>query len=716
MIDNTITALPVSGTTAHLPPGRIGKIIAFVCALCLAVVFSAAAVAAEITPGNALKSVDFAGLPGDKLQITLTLSGPAPKPVSVTIDNPARIALDLPDTRSELSQRTQPIGVGAAKSLTAVQAKDRTRVVLNLVEMVPYETRTDGNQLIVTLQGNADASSFVSAEASTAASGVGSNSIQNVDFRRGEEGQGRVIVTLPDPSIPVDMRQEGGNVVLDFMGASLPDNLQRRLDVLDFATPVKTIDTYSKGNNVHMVITPMGDYDHLAYQSDNQFTIEVSAITKEEQEERKKDEFGYKGERLSLNFLDILVRSVLTLIADFTGINIVVSDTVSGSLTLRLKNVPWDQALDIILKTKGLAMRQTGNVMLIAPSEEIAAREKLELESQKQIQELAPLYSEFVQVNYAKASELALLMKSTETSLLSDRGSVAVDERTNTLLVQDTADKLVEIRKLVSKLDIPVRQVLIESRVVIASDDFAKDLGVRFGLSKRTRYDGDHIFVGGGTLEGTTKFDEDNPTGFLVPADKGLEGLIVDLPVQDPSGALGIAFGKLGSHLVQLELSAMQAEGKGEIISSPRVLTSNQHEAYIESGVEIPYQEATSSGATNVEFKKAVLGLTVTPQITPDDRIIMDLSVHKDSVGEVFLGVPSIDTKQVRTKVLVDNGETLVLGGIYEHTRLDEVEKVPVFGDLPGVGWMFKTTRTTNDKAELLIFVTPKLVKESFTL
>jgi type IV pilus assembly protein PilQ len=464
-----------------------------------------------------------------------------------------------------------------------------------------------------------------------------------------------------------------------------------------------------------MVISPMGEYEHLAYQTGNEFTIEIKQITPEELEERKKDEFGYTGERLSLNFQDIEVRSVLQLIADFTGINIVVSDTVGGSLTLRLKNVPWDQALDIILKTKGLGMREAGNVMLVAPSEELAAREKLELEAQKQIEELEPMYSEIIQVNYAKAEDIANLIKSEETSLLSDRGTATIDQRTNVILVQDVAAKLSDIRKLVARLDIPVRQVLIESRIVIASNDFAKDLGVRFGYSNREQFDGNQKdFVLGGTQQGI--FEVDPITGFESPAGSGLEGLITDLGVANPTGSIGLAVGRLGSHLLQLELSAMEMEGRGEVISSPRVLTSNQKAAYIESGTEIPYQEATSSGATNVQFKKAVLSLNVTPQITPDDRIVMDLVVNKDSVGQVFLGVPSIDTKEVATQVLVDNGETLVLGGIYERETLDETDRVPFFGELPLVEHLFKTTRKVDDKSELLIFVTPKIVKESFKI
>lgn len=672
----------------------------------------ASAHAGEQAVTNSLKSAEFAGLPGNKAQIVLTLSNTATSPLSFTIDNPARIALDFPATKNELTQRTQKIGIGMADSITAIEAQGRTRVVVNLVEMVPYEAHAEGNKVVLTIQGGGKEESITSA-AVTAAKGGQRPQIENVDFRRGEHGEGRIIVSLSDPSIPVDIQQESGNVVVDFYRATLPSNLERRLDVLDFATPVKTIDTLTKGENVHMVITPMGEYDYLAYQSNNEFTIEVKALTKKEAEDRKKDEFGYKGERLSLNFQDIEVRSVLQLIADFTGINIVVSDTVKGSLTLRLKNVPWDQALDLILKTKGLGMRQTGNVMLVAPSEEIAAREKLELESQKQIKELEPLYSEFIQVNYAKASEIAKLLKSPNASLLSDRGTVTIDERTNTLLVQDTASKLADIRKLVAKLDIPVRQVLIESRIVIATDTFARDLGVKFGYSKSTTVNGDTLVVGGkqpGDLVTTPT------TPFEVPAGSGITGLITDLGVNNPTGSIGLAIGKLGNHLLQLELNAMEAEGQGQIVSSPRVLTSNQKEAYIEQGTEIPYQEATSSGATSVSFKKAVLSLKVTPQITPDDRIIMDLNVNKDSVGRVFNGVPSIDTKEVGTQVLVDNGETLVLGGIYERDKLDEVDRVPFFGELPMVDWLFKTTRKTDDKSELLIFITPKIVKENFRL
>jgi type IV pilus assembly protein PilQ len=648
-------------------------------------------VLAATTAGNTLQAVDFAALPGNKAQITLTLSQAAATPLSFTIDNPARIALDFPNTNNGLTDRSQAIGIGMAESMTVVEAQGRTRVVVNLVDMVPYEAHAEGNKVIVTLQSAGSEQSAAQAAVASSAGGA-TDRLDNIDFRRGEDGQGRIIVSLSNPSIPVDMQQEGGKIVLDFYRTELPQDLERRLDVMDFATPVKTIDTYTKGSNVHMVITPMGEYDYLAYQSDNQFTIEVKALTREEAEERKKDEFGYSGERLSLNFQDIEVRSVLQLIADFTGLNVVVSDTVGGSLTLRLKNVPWDQALDIILKTKGLAMRQTGNVMLVAPSEEIAAREKLELESQKQIEELEPLYSEFMQINYAKADVIAGLLKSPETTLLSDRGMVTTDERTNTLLVQDTAAKLVEIRKLVARLDIPVRQVLIESRIVVANDDFTRDLGVQFGMTQ-TGSDGGYDYAVSGNQGG---------------------GLLVDLPVPSTSG---IALAVIGDHfLLDLELSAMEAEGKGEVISNPRVLTSNQKAAYIETGTEIPYQEATSSGATSTSFKKAVLSLQVTPQITPDDRVFLDLVVNKDSVGEETDAGPAINTNEVGTQVLVDNGETLVLGGVYEQENRKTVNRVPFFGELPLVDWMFKRTFNTHKKAELLIFVTPKIVKEDLRI
>lgn len=659
--------------------------------------FGAAAVAA-----NSLEDIDVASLPGDRIQVTLVMKEPTQEPLSFTIDNPARIALDFPDTTTNLERRSRTIGIGMARSITAVEARGRTRVVLNLAQMVPYETRVSGNKVFLTLDSSGAAPTTVA----EALPGDEQHAVQDVDFRRGPEGQGRIIVTLSDPSVPVDMRQEGEDIIVEFLNTDLPQRLERRLDVVDFATPVQTIDTLSRNGATRMVISPSGEYDHLAYQSENVYTVEVKPITKAEKEAAQREKIGYTGERLSLNFQNIEVRAVLQLLADFTGLNIVVSDSVQGSLTLRLKNVPWDQAMDIILKTKGLAMRKTGNVILVAPSEELAAREKLELEAQKQIKELEPLRTEWFQINYAKASDLSALIKSQENSLLSPRGNITLDQRTNTLMIQDTPSQLEEIRRLITRLDVPVRQVLIESRVVIATDDFSRDLGVRFGVAKTTTFNDNHqVWVGGGGISGTTP---STSTG----------DLIVDLPVSEAGATqFGLAVGRIGNHILQLELSALQAEGRGEIISSPRVITANQKEAVIQQGVEIPYQKATSSGATSVSFKEAVLELRVTPQITPDDRVIMDLTVKKDNpdFANAVLGVPPVNTREVSTQVLVDNGETVVLGGVYERTKEFATTRTPFFSDLPLLGVLFRNKSLTDDKTELLIFVTPKIVKEELT-
>jgi type IV pilus assembly protein PilQ len=511
------------------------------------------------------------------------------------------------------------------------------------------------------------------------------------------------------------MRQQGKNVVLDFIDTQLPPQLARTLDVMDFATPVQVIQTRPDGRNVRMTISTEGEFEHLAYQANDRYTVEFRALTKREKEALRREQQVYEGERLSLNFQDIEVRAVLQLLADFTGLNMVVSDTVAGRITLRLQNVPWDQAMDIILKTKGLSQRRTDNVVLIAPTEEIAAREKLELESQQQIEELAPLRSELIQVNYAKAAEFAALLKSSENTLISDRGSVSIDERTNTLLVQDTAAKLNEIRALLLDLDIPVRQVLIESRIVIANNDFAKDLGVRLGISGTKEKD-NHVFIGGGGI------GPDAPTNIGDADTIGLnDNLLVNLPqtlAPGSGGAANFVLGKLGDYLLRLELTAMQQEGKGEIVSSPRVITADQNEATIKQGVQIPYQEATSSGATSVSFKDAVLELTVTPSITPDDRVIMDLLVKKDNPDftRAVLGVPPVDTRELTTSVLVDNGETVVLGGVFERNKSTRTQRVPFFGDLPYLGWMFKQEQNQDENAELLIFITPKILKDTLTL
>ena len=690
----------------------------------LSVVSAAAMLVATSAWAATLDNINFTSLPGDRVQLRLELSEPVgAEPLSFTIDNPARVALDFPGTALNVAQKSQNIGIGNTESVTAVEADGRTRVVVNLVNLVPYDIKSDGNIVTVTLEGGAaDIASEVSSEVATLPGGATNAQINDIDFRRGAGGEAQVIIALSNPDVGINIREQGKNIIVDFVDTALPEELDRRLDVIDFATPAKEIDTFAHGNGTRMVITPSGLYEHLAYQSDNVFTLELKPLTPAEEEELKKDKFGYTGERLSLNFQNIEVRAVLQLIADFTEFNLVASDTVSGNVTLRLKNVPWDQAMDIILKSKGLGMRQVGNVVMVAPQEEIAAREKLELEAQQQIQELAPLRTEFVQVNYAKAVDIAGLIKADENKLLSDRGNVTVDERTNTLLIQDTAEQLSDIRGVVQALDIPVRQVLIESRIVIANEDFSKDLGVRFGYSQfndqknaaLTNANGtksDFISAVGGGIAGDT--DYNGTTAFHTD---GLENYIVDLGVAGPAAAFKWSIGRIGSYLLQLELSALQAEGRGEVVSSPRVITANQKEAVIEAGTEIPYQEASSSGATAISFKKAVLSLRVTPRITPDDRIIMDLSVNKDSVGQVFAGVPSIDTNEVSTQVLVANGDTVVLGGIFESEHRDDVTSVPFFGDLPYLGRLFKNTSVDSTKQELLVFVTPKILKDSLSL
>ena len=669
-----------------------------------------------------LLEVSHSMLEGNRQQIALTLDGPATLPKAFTIDNPARIALDLVDTSNGLDERSVRVSAGLLDTVTTVEAGGRTRVVLNLASLTPYRTTVRGNQLLVTLDADpADGPVALGAAkpADEASNGPGRAvdrraSIDALDFRRGPMGEGRIVFDLSSAGVVTDMRQEGGRIIVDFPDTELAANLQKRLDVMDFGTPVQFIDAIANQRGTKVIIQPATqDFEQLAYQSDDRFTVELKPMSRDEIEENRKAKFGYVGEKLSLNFQDIEVRSVLQLLADFTDLNIVVSDSVQGKLTLRLKNVPWDQALDIILQTKALGKRQAGNVIMIAPAEEIAARERIELEGMKQKTELAPLRTEYFQANYAKAAELALLLQSSTGGMLSERGSVTVDERTNTLLINDTADQLTEIRSLVYRLDVPIRQVLIESRIVIASDDFNKDIGVRWGLNRNTAN------PGGGTGDGFVIGGNGNGVANILNGD-GLDNnrFNVNLPGGNAAGSIGLALAKLPlGTLLELELSAMQAEGTGEVVSSPRVITANQHEAYIEQGVEIPYLEASSSGATSVSFRKAVLGLTVTPQITPDDRIVMDLKVNKDTVGQIFgagaLQVPSIDTREVSTQVLVDNGETVVLGGVYEQTLINETDMVPFFGNLPLIGNLFRRQTNQDEKSELLVFVTPKIVKEN---
>ncbi|MCB1877055.1 MAG: type IV pilus secretin PilQ [Chromatiales bacterium] len=713
-------------TGAPTPEGGVGavRIRLFRPLLLLVVALAPALAHAAAT----LKGMDFAALPGERVRILLTLDQDATEPSSFSTENPARIALDLKDTANGLPQRTKDINVGVVRNVTAVEAGGRTRVVINLASMVPHRTEVQGNTVAITLDSIGTTAALKDARRQGPATAdkpaATSRVIRDVNFRRGPGGEGRVEVRLGDPNIVVDVEERGTKVLVDFIGAGVPERLVRRLDVTDFATPVLEVDTLPQGGNAHMEVQTQGLYEYLSYQADDAFILEFRPLTKQEKEKLAKERFTYTGQRLSLNFQDIEVRAVLQLLADFTDLNFVTSDTVGGNLTLRLRNVPWDQALDIILKTKGLDKRQVGNVILVAPTEEIAAREKIELESQKQIEELAPLRSEFIQVNYATAADIAALLKTKDNSLLSERGSVTIDQRTNTLLVQDTAAKLENIRELVTRLDVPVRQVLIESRIVIANDDFAEDLGVRFGFSGYGVRSGLNYGVGGGiTGDLNPLLDVGASEGGIVnpifsTGASGNENLLVDLPATGPSGAINLLVGRVGEHLLRLELSAMQTEGRGEVISSPRVITSDKSEAVIKQGQEIPYLSQTSSGATDVEFKDAVLQLKVTPQITPDDRIIMDLSLNKDEAdfARSVNGTPPLNTRQLDTTVLVDNGDTIILGGVYEQTKSQSQEQVPFFGDLPLIGNLFKQRAHQDRKQELLIFITPKILKDTLQL
>ena len=689
-----------------------------------------AADAPASAPANTLQSIDVQTVGGKQLQLTLHLAGPAPEPMSFSIDKPARISLDLPGTALALPSRRIDVASAGVDTVLAAEANGRTRIVLNLDAPQPYQTRVSGNDIIVTVGVGAAATAAASAPAAAADSAVavpGAREIRSIDFRRGEGGVGRLVVRLSDPRTPINLSQQGSQIIINFADASLPKKLARRYDTEDFGTPVSGFDALRVNNDTRIVLSAKGEFQQLAYQSDDQYVVEVQPVVKAAATTEEKK--AYSGEKLSLNFQDIDTRAVLQLLADASGQNIVVSDTVKGSVTLRLQSVPWDQALDIVLRTKGLDKRHDGNVIIVAPADELASREKADLASKKDIQELAPVRSEFLQVNYAKATDLAALLKGTSgSSVLSARGTVAVDERTNTLLLSDTSESLDGVRKLVATLDIPVRQVLIESRLVIVNDDFERDLGVRAGLTG-TRGNGKNgLFETSGTAASTntglasaltnlagvgkTPYPVDVPVG----TDTAANRYNVNMPVSNPAGSL--AFMLLGSdYIVDLELSAAQAEGRGEVVSSPRVITANQKEATIEQGTEIPYQQSASSGATTISFKKAVLSLKVTPLITPDNRIILDLYVTKDSIGQIVVtsggvNVPAIDTRTLSTRVMVGDGQTVVLGGILETTRRDNEKKVPYIGDIPVLGHLFKNTSKVNNKNELLIFVTPKILRE----
>jgi type IV pilus assembly protein PilQ len=695
-----------------------GKALAgVICALALSWL-QAVALAAET---NRIEAISVAGSTGGQVVVKITLAQPlASPPAGFSINNPPRIALDFANTVNGLGRNSQDVGEGDLRSMNFVQVGGRTRLVMNLARAIGFETKLAGKDLLVTLQGAA-ASAAGEASVSHFAEtkpGTQKHSVRDIDFRRGSAGEGRIIIDLSDNATGIDLRTQGRTIVVDLIQTALPKNLERRLNVVDFATPVQTIEAFRQGANTRIVIEPKGTWEHSAYQTDSRFTLEVKPVV---EDPNKLGRAGrYIGEKLSLNFQNVEVRAVLQVIADFTGLNIITSDTVSGNLTLRLKDVPWDQALDIILQSKGLDMRKTGNVVWIAPSDELATKEKLALEARQQISDLEPTRTESMQLNYQKAEEFRKLLTQKDQRILSRRGSAVVDTRTNTLFVQDTPTKLEEVRRLLRQIDVAVRQVMIESRIVEASDRFSRNLGVRLGLHDQR---GQGIFSSGSNLRGiagASLNDTAFHTGQIGTATLN-DFTNVNLPAPTINGAAPglfsvVLFNQGMNRFINLELSALQADGKGKIVSSPRVITADKVEAVIEQGTEIPYQEASSSGATSVSFKKAVLSLKVKPQITPDDKVIMNLAIHKDSRGQDTISGPSIDTKSVTTEVLVENGGTVVIGGIYEQQESNQTTKIPVLGDLPYVGFLFKQNQKFDNKSELLVFITPRILKDTLNV
>ena len=687
-----------------------------------------------------MSDIEFSALPGDKTEIRMMFDGRPPVPTGYTIEQPARIALDLDNVTSGLESKYHSLGTGNARSVTVIEAGDRTRVIVSLGELVAYSTRIEGRSLYV-LVGKQGAGSFdvesinglvndIEQPMDSGYAPGGTSRVEDVDFRRGEKGEGRVIVQLSDSSVDVDISYDGGKIRVEFKETLIPEQLQRRLDVTDFATPVLSIDSLPEAQNTVLLVEPTGDYDYLAYQTDDMFTLEVKPVIGAELEATRDQAFRYRGEKLSLNFQDVEMRAVLQLIADFTDFNLVASDTVAGRITLRLKNVPWDQALDIIMKTKGLDKREIGNVLMIGPAAELQAREKQELESRQQISELAPLRTEFIEIRYASASEIFALFQGAANrsqedgssarskGVISNRGSVIVDERTNSIILTETADKIAEFRAVLDKLDVPVRQVLIEARIVSASSNVSESIGVRWGGIGTGSYDnGEYSTFAGGSLETVNEIrmpSEDGSLAFTSP-----DHLVVDLGAQG-QGASSFAIGVVsGSYLLDLEISALESLGEAEVIGRPKVITADKQEASISSGQEIPYESATGgeglggASGTTTSFKEVELKLTVKPQITPDDRIIMKLDVKQDTVGAVTAGGLSIDTNNIVTQVLVNNGETIVLGGVYNTNMTRSITKTPLLGDIPYVGRLFKRNVDQVQKSELLIFITPRIIEDS---
>ncbi len=681
-------------------------------------------VVSAVHASNMLEDISFSSIPGDKVQVILQFSEQAPEPGTFTIDTPARIALDFPGTGVALEQKRQTIGIGLARSITAVAAGGRTRVVLNMVALTKYSTEVSGNKLVIVLD---------EANVARSTASLGRNTINDIDFRLGDDGEGNIIISFTEPPKNVNLKQQFEKLVVNIENVALPGELERRLDVNDFNTPISFIDTFASGKNIKMTVDTKGEFEHLGYQAGKTFTIEVKGLTKAQKEAREKAKFGYSGERLSLNFQDIEVRAVLQLIADFTGKNMVTSDTVSGSITLRLKNVPWDQALAIILKTKGLGMREEGNVMRVAPAEELAAIEKQELEAMKQIADLLPLVTETIQLQFVPASAVVKMLdeigeseasknqasdssgESDEgASYVSSRATVVGDDRTNKLIVKDTARNIAQLRRLIEEIDTPTRQVLIDARVVSATDDFSKDIGLNWSYRTTDKSSHQPSSTGVEALkERGFAFDDDSGRTF---ANHKTADAVVDLG-ELQKNAFGITFAFLKNGLIDLEISASQLEGSSELISSPRVVTTNGSPAMIKQGTEIPYLEQNESGNT-VAFKDAVLSLEVTPLIIPGQKVHMDLKINKDlpDFANTVLGVPPIDTKEIETSVLVGNGDTVVLGGIFERNLQTSTDSVPVLGEIPVIGAAFRANSKLDEKTELIIFITPKIMDETLSV
>ncbi|TVT47834.1 MAG: type IV pilus secretin PilQ [Denitromonas halophila] len=691
-------------------------------------VMAQATMAESVTTDNAIEALDVSRQ-GASIYVKVRLKTPlAQPPASFSVASPARIAFDFPGTGNELGRSLQTIDEGDLRSANIVQVGDRTRLVLNLLKMTPYDTTVEGQDVVIALSpvrrdpselrpNDRPFASF--AETNRAASATEGKFVRDINFRRGTEGEGRIVVELSDPDTGIDIRQQGDALAIDFLKTTLPENLRRKSDVTDFATPVTEFVVQPQGGNTRLLIKPNGLWEHNAYQSDNQFVVEIKRIVEDPKKLVQGARGKYQGDKLSLNFQNIDVRSVLQVIADFTDFNIITSDTVQGSLTLRLKDVPWDQALDIILQSKGLDMRKHGNVIWIAPRDELAAREKLELEALAQIGDLEPLKTESFQINYHKAKEIFDFLKDKNQTVLSKRGSVIVDERSNKVFVTDVATRLDDLRRLVQEIDIPPRQVLIEARIVEADKGFARDIGVRMGIHMPGQPfggpGGSRAVIGGGL--GDTGFHTGQTS---TTPDFFNDSLGVNMPASPSTGTASqlslILFNSAATRFLNLELSALEVDNRGRIVSSPRVLTANQVEAIMEQGTEIPYQSATSSGATSVQFRKAVLALKVRPNITPDGRIQLFVDVNKDSVGDTVPGGVAINTKHVKTEVMVENGGTVVIGGVYEEVESKQIERVPFLGEIPVLGALFRNTQQVSNSSELLIFITPRIVTQALSL